>query len=226
MAIKVTRGTKGFKVEGACVAIDYQILGMIQNNTFVISDGKATIVVDPSCEVDRIVDLLDGRTCDAIFCTHHHSDHVGALKELRDRTGATVYASEIDASVIENQPRAYGMQAPSCEVDVRLKDKDTVRVGGMSWKVIATPGHTPGGICFYLDSQYGSAIEKYNVLVSGDTLFCGTIGRTDFEGGNDAQMRTSLRRLSQLPDDTVVLPGHNSLTTIGDEQKRVFAYFC
>ena len=107
-----------------------------------------------------------------------------------------------------------------------LNDGDTLTVGNMKWKVIATPGHTPGGICLFLDSEYGEYIERANVLISGDTLFAGSIGRTDFEGGNDAQMRKSLKRLSQLPDDTLVLPGHNSLTTIGDEQRRVFRYFC
>ena len=109
---------------------------------------------------------------------------------------------------------------------MKLKDKDVVSVGTMKWKVIATPGHTPGGICFLLNSEDGKYIERASVLASGDTLFCGTIGRTDFEGGSDVQMRASLKRLSQLPDDTLVLPGHNSLTTIKDEQRRVFAYFC
>ena len=96
----------------------------------------------------------------------------------------------------------------------------------MKWKVISTPGHTPGSVCFFLSSEDGARIEGANVLVSGDTLFCGSIGRTDFEGGDDRAMRASLRRLSHLPDETLVLPGHNSLTTIADEQRRVFAYFC
>ena len=78
----------------------------------------------------------------------------------------------------------------------------------------------------FLESDKGKYFDGANVLISGDTLFCGSIGRTDFEGGNDKQMRASLRRLSQLPNDTLVLPGHNSLTTIADEQRRVFAYFC
>lgn len=227
MDIEVKRGKQAFEVTGACIDIKWLILGMIQNNTFILSDDAATIVVDPSADARRIVDALEGRKLDAIFCTHHHSDHVGALKELVDLTGASVYASDIDANLIEKQPFTPGpIQAESCPVDVRLADKQKISIGNMTWKVIATPGHTPGGICFMLESQDGKYLERANVLVSGDTLFCGTIGRTDFEGGNDAHMRSSLKRLSKLPDDTLVLPGHNSLTTIGAEQNRVFAYFC
>lgn len=225
--IEITRGTQSFIVTGACVDIEFLILGMIQNNTYFISDGKGLMVVDPSDDVDKIMKLLDGRKLDAIIATHHHHDHVGALAQLREKTGAPVYASALDAPVIENQPDpVFGPSADSCKVDVTLKDGDTVKVGNMKWKVILTPGHTPGGICLFLDSEYGEYIERANVLIAGDTLFAGSIGRTDFEGGDMNQMRKSLKRLSQLPDDTLVLPGHNSLTTIGDEQNRVFRYFC
>lgn len=227
MGIELKRGKNGFVVKGACVDIEFMILGPIATNTYVISDGQATIVVDPADNVAHIMTMLGKRKLDAIFCTHHHHDHVGALKELKEKTGAPVYASELDAKVIENQPNDFSfVAAQSCKVDVYLKDKDTVTVGNMKWKVLATPGHTPGGLCFFLESDYGNHIEGFNVLAAGDTLFCGSIGRTDFEGGNDALMRKSLKRLSTLPDDTLVLPGHNSLTTIGMEQNRVFAYFC
>ena len=95
----------------------------------------------------------------------------------------------------------------------------------MPWKVILTPGHTEGSMCLFIDPQFGTDIAAAPVLVSGDTLFCGSIGRTDFQGGDMNAMRRSLKRLAALPDDTVVLPGHNDLTTIGAERKRVFAYY-
>lgn len=226
MKVQVRRKGRGAVVTGACVDIEYQVLGPIANNTYVISDGVTTFVVDPSHDADAIMDMVGKRTVDAIVLTHHHADHTSALKALKDRTGATVYASAIDAPVIEHQPKGFP-PAESCPVDVRLSDKQTLKLGDMAWKVIATPGHTPGGICLFLESDKGgNHLDGANVLISGDTLFCGSIGRTDLDGGNDKQMRASLRRLSQLPDDTLVLPGHNSLTTIGTEQRRVFAYFC
>lgn len=225
MKVQVKRKGSNLVVTGACVDIEYTVQGPIANNTYVISDDQATFVVDPSHDVDAIMSLVGNRSIDAIVLTHHHADHVSALKELKDKTGATVYASAIDAPVIENQPKGFP-PAESCKVDVRLNDKDTLKLGNMAWKVILTPGHTPGGICLFLESDKGKYLDGANVLISGDTLFCGSIGRTDFEGGNDRQMRASLRRLSQLPNDTLVLPGHNSLTTIADEQRRVFAYFC
>lgn len=226
MKIQVKRKGRGvYSVMGACVDIEYSVLGPIANNTYVISDGDFTFVVDPSHDSDAILKMVGNRSVDAIVVTHHHADHTSALKALKDKTGAPVYASAIDTPVIENQPKDFP-PAESCKVDVQLKDKQTAKLGNMAWKVLATPGHTPGGICLFLESDKGKYFDGANVLISGDTLFCGSIGRTDFEGGNDKQMRASLRRLSQLPNDTLVLPGHNSLTTIADEQRRVFAYFC
>lgn len=213
------------KAEGTCVPVEYVTLGMLGNNVYLISDGAATIVVDPSCEPDEILAAAGGRSIDAIVLTHRHHDHVGAAKALRDRTGALVIASAVDAPAIDGTAQPADERFEPCPVDHLVGDGDILKIGNMPWKVILTPGHTEGCICLFLDPRFGTDPTGAPVLVSGDTLFRGTIGRTDFPGGSMDAMRHSLKRLAALPDETVVLPGHEALTTIGAERKRVFAYY-
>lgn len=214
------------EVRDACVDIRFLILGPIANNVYLIDDGDGLIVVDPSCKAPAIMEAAGERKVDAIFVTHNHTDHVGALADLARQTGAPVIASAIDAPLIERGQRDdFGLEAKGCKVTTKVGDGDIVKVGKTAWKVMATPGHTKGGICFFLDPSAAPKPKGSPVLVSGDTLFCGSIGRTDFAGGSLAEMRKSLRYLAFLPDQTVVLPGHDMLTTIKAERKRVFAYY-
>lgn len=215
---------KHLKVEGACVDIEFLVLGMIENNTYFISDGRATMIVDPSSNCDQILATLGDKKLDVIYLTHFHWDHIGAAHELREATGATVVASAVDADAIETPGQGSGRRAVHpCTVDRRLEDGEVLEVGGMQWKTILTPGHSEGGMCLFLDSQYGSDPTGTPVLVSGDILFAGTHGRTDFEGGDPQEMRASLKKLAQLPDETLVLPGHNNLTTIAAERRTTLA---
>lgn len=213
------------KVQNLCVDTVFSILGPIANNVYVIDDGEGVIVVDPSCRPDAIMDMVGGRKVDAIFVTHRHEDHVGALADIHRLTGAPVYAPALEAAAIEAGVESkFGLSAAACKVDVRFKDGDRLKVGKTTWEVLHTPGHTEGSSCFYLRAE-DAPQEGAPVLVSGDTLFCSSIGRTDFEGGSMKQMRASLRRLGTLPDDVVVLPGHNMLTTMRAEKRTTIPYY-
>lgn len=214
-----------YEVSGLCVDVKYLVMGPLANNVYIVSDGQGTFVVDPSCDADKIIAALDGVKLDAIVLTHLHSDHMGAAAALREATGAPVIASEADAEGIEHPTMSLVGETEPCTVDRRVKNGDVVEVGAMKWKVIETPGHTKGSICLFNIPQFGNHPGGLPVLISGDTLFCGSIGRTDFEGGSMTEMKASLKKLAMLPDDTAVLPGHNSLTTIGAERRRVFALF-
>ena len=208
-----------FSDNSSCVSVEWTVLGQLQNNVYCIDDGEGgVIVVDPSTLPDAIMEVAGERQVSGIIITHRHFDHVGALAALKERTGAAVYASAIDAEDIEaGAPRSrFGVEP--CVVDHKLEDGDNFQIGKVSFDVMLTPGHTEGGICYLVSSgtQAGPA-----ALFSGDTLFCNSMGRTDFDGGSESDMRTSLRRLATLDDSVIVFPGHNEITSIGDERTRV-----
>ena len=206
------------QVKGACVKIEYLVLGPIENNVYLIDDGSTSFVADPACNPEVILNALGERVPACIVITHGHWDHTGAAAALREATGAPVIASAADKGRItgeHGEARHRQLNTP-CAVDRVVGDGDVLEIGSMKWQVIATPGHTPGGLCFYLPPANGQ--QGAPVLISGDTLFAGTHGRTDFEESDPMAMRSSLRRLTELPDETIVLPGHNSMTTIGRER--------
>lgn len=212
-------------IRGLCVDVDVLVMGPLANNAYLISDGQGALVVDPTDDAEGILEALGGRKLEGIVLTHGHWDHTGAAAALRDLSGAPVIAGTADADQIE-RPRDIGTSRISepCPVDVRVKTGDVVRAGAMQWKVLETPGHSPGSICLFIVPPFGNHAEGLPVLVSGDTLFKGTFGRTDLEGGSEAQMARSMKRLAALPDEVAVLPGHNGPTTIGNE-RSTFALF-
>ncbi len=149
---------------------------------------KEAAVIDPGGNVDRILDEAKkaGLNIKYIFNTHNHSDHTGGNSQLKKQTGARVVMHKLDAG-------------RSKDVDIRVDDDTSLQVGETAFKVIHTPGHTQGGICFYAEGN----------LFTGDTLFVGDSGRTDLPGGHRPTLGASIRRLMEFPDDTIVWPGHN-----------------
>ena len=156
---------------------------------------------------------------EAILLTHGHFDHVGAVKALKERyPQVPVMIGALDEELLLEPERVYkGMlsripDSLHLKADRLLSDGDEIDVNGMHFTVIATPGHTPGSGCYYL--------EDNEILFSGDTLFHGSRGRTDFPGGSESEIMKSIREklLKKLPDETAVLPGHNDSTTIGTEK--------
>ena len=202
-------------------------VGLLQCNCLIIGDPKSreAIVIDPGDEVERILGLL-GRyklTVKAIVSTHAHIDHVGGLAKLHQYTGAPVMMHNDDLPLyhaMDVQAEFLGMQTPELiDVDHLLKEGDALSWGGFQADVLHTPGHSPGSVSLYLPRDSGQIKLTQPQLFAGDTLFAGSIGRTDLWGGSYDQLMDSLKsKLLQLPDDTVVHPGHGPSTSIGHER--------
>ena len=174
------------------------------------------ILVDPGDEAWRIQKRCAELSVKpaVIVLTHGHFDHIQAAEELAEHYGIPVHAGEKEGVVLES-PRANltAMFSRPLTLDCicDLKDEEEYTWAGLTFTVLHTPGHTPGGICLYFREE--------KVLVTGDTLFCGSFGRTDFPGGNPKELALSVQRLFELPDDTVCYPGHEDETTIGREKR-------
>jgi len=194
-------------------------VGPLQCNCSVIGDPttREAIVIDPGDDIDRVTAALDTHrlTVKQIAITHAHIDHVGGAMKLKKLTGAPILLNESDTALLKMldiQAAWVGMKSPGAvAIDSSLNGGDLVTVGSIRGNVIHTPGHTEGSVCIYFPAQ-----EK---LIAGDTLFAGSIGRTDLPGGSfDKIMRSLHREVLALPDETLVVPGHGELTTIGEER--------
>ena len=185
-------------------------LGQLETNCYLVADGDGVAaVIDPAAAPERILQTArdSGLTIQAILLTHGHFDHVGAVAGLTQALRCPVWMHESELTLPE-----YLTDGPLYYTD-GYGEGDTVTAGKLNFSVLHTPGHTPGSVCLRCE----------DALFSGDTLFAGSCGRTDFSGGSGSEMCRSLRRLAQLPGDLAVYPGHGEATTL-EREKRVNPY--
>lgn len=203
--------------------VEHLPVGLLQCNCVILGDpetGRA-LVIDPGDEVERIAAVLErlNLTVTAIVATHAHIDHVGGLARLAALTGARTMLHEADVPLYEQleiQAQFLGVPAPqvAAQVDAYVGEGSSVEFGRQKVEIVHTPGHTPGSIVL------AAAGNSTLLMLSGDTLFAGSIGRTDLWGGSYEEIMRSLRtKVLALPDETVVLPGHGPETTIGVERR-------
>ena len=200
------------KIKIGCI-----VLGMAQTNCYYVYREKAALVFDPADKGQLIYDKLKEKGLEvcAIFLTHGHFDHMAGAEELKDLTGAKIYALDLEAALCaderQNVSDLFG-RPTKIEADIYLKDGAKLDMAGLSFELIATPGHTAGSVCYHFPAE--------KVLISGDTLFQYSVGRSDFPTGNANLLVRSIReKLFVLPDDTIVYPGHGELTEIGAEKR-------
>ncbi len=184
------------------------------NNTYVVIEGKEAIVIDPSYQsTAKVLEQTKNVTVKYIINTHGHPDHTWENQKLKDKTNAKLLIHKADAHLLKNPEFETPIPFVSSGPNEFLEDGGTVILGKLKFKIIHTPGHSPGGVCLY------ESREK--VLFSGDTLFKGTYGRTDLHHSNSKEMQMSLKKLMKLPDDVQVYAGHGKETTIEEERKWV-----
>jgi len=193
-----------------------------RSSAIVLSSGmkllREAMVIDPGDDIASVLLLIEKHdlTVKQIVITHAHIDHVGGAMKLRAATGAPILLNQNDYALLKMldvQAAWIGMKDPGkVEIDSSIDQADTVKAGSLVADVLHTPGHTEGSVCLYFPTE--------SKLIAGDTLFAGSVGRTDLPGGSSEKIIKSLHeKVMTLPDDTLVVPGHGPLTTIGEERE-------
>jgi len=194
-------------------------VGVLQCNCSILGDEKSheAIVVDPGDDIPRILALLakHSLTVKQILVTHAHIDHIAGAQRLKQVTGAPILYNQNDlplVAMMDMQAGWLGVATPDvAPPDDDLNDGHSIRIAGLEGEILHTPGHTQGSVCLYIPTA--------ELLLAGDTLFAGSVGRTDLPGGDTQMLLRSIHgRLLTLPDPTVVIPGHGAATTIGRER--------
>lgn len=196
------------------------VVGPLESNCYVVYDEGClkALVIDPGDDAKEIVRFLKGKglEVESIVCTHAHFDHIGALADLKAETGAPVVLHKADVDLYRNARRmalfwGFDITEPP-EPERIVNEGDEVSVGPVKFKVFETPGHSPGSICLY-----GSGM-----VFSGDTVFAGSVGRTDLPGGDYQALKKSFARIMSLPAETTILPGHGGPSTVAAEKESNF----
>lgn len=197
--------------------LEFLQVGVFQTNCYIICDEVTMegAVIDPGGEPNKILEICKEKniTIKYIILTHGHGDHIAGVCQIKNETGAKILISKKDEYLINGGTKQLIPilgRINSFEGDLHIKDGDIIKIGGLDIKVLETPGHTPGGISLYVK----------DVVFSGDALFQGSVGRTDFEFGDfDALINSIREKLLVLPENTRVFPGHGGFTTVGNEKK-------
>jgi glyoxylase-like metal-dependent hydrolase (beta-lactamase superfamily II) len=205
--------------KGADVQIERVPVGVLETNCWLIADNEGGVtVIDPGDETDIINLKIADRPVRAVIITHGHFDHIGSADEVADDNSSFVWALEAEAEALKGQlgrgGELFGIETPKIKIDRTVIEGEKIKAGDLRFEVIHTPGHSPGSICLLLiDPETGA-----QHLFSGDTLFAGSVGRTDLPGSNPEEMEMSLIRIAErFGPEVFVYPGHGPMTTIARE---------
>ena len=193
------------------------IVGELYTNCYLVSNKSECIIIDPGADPNKIIEFLQSKklTPKLIISTHYHADHIGGVKKLVEKFDIDFALGKNDLYYLDNQPSWVSNLITSYEKpplpDILLSDGEKINIIGLEIKIIATPGHTPGSICIYLEDN----------IFTGDTLFKNGIGRGDLPGGDiDEEISSIKKKLLNLPDDVNVFPGHGESTKIINEKNN------